>query len=347
MTIAPVCPAPILQHETVQMAHGAGGRLSQALMQRVFMPHLHNPFLDLLDDQAKLDLPAGRTAFTTDTYVVSPVFFPGGNIGELAVNGTVNDLAVGGAKPMYLSAGFVLEEGFSLVELETIVRSMAEAARKAGVMIVTGDTKVVGKGQCDKIFINTSGVGTVREDTTLSCRNLKPRDSIILSGTVGDHGMAIMTSREGLSFQSTIASDCAALNSMISAVLDLVPAVHAMRDPTRGGVAATLNELAASSSVGIEIDETTIPVKPDVRGACELLGIDPLHVANEGKLVLAVAPEDAGTVVDVLRSFDPGRDAVIIGSVVNDHPGMVVMRTAFGSRRIIDLPLGEQLPRIC
>ena len=347
MTIAPVCPAPILQHETVQMAHGAGGRLSQTLMQRVFMPHLHNAFLDLLDDQAKLDLPAGRTAFSTDTYVVSPVFFPGGNIGELAVNGTVNDLAVGGAKPMYLSAGFVLEEGFSLVELETIVKSMAEAARKAGVMIVTGDTKVVGKGQCDKIFINTSGVGTVREGIALSCRNLQPGDSIILSGTVGDHGMAIMTSREGLSFQSRIASDCAALNSMISAVLDLVPAVHAMRDPTRGGVAATLNELAASSSVGIEIDETTIPVKPDVRGACELLGIDPLHVANEGKLVLAVASEDAEKVVEVLRSFEPGRDAVIIGSVVDDHPGMVVMRTAFGSRRIIDLPLGEQLPRIC
>ncbi len=347
MTIAPVCPSLILQHETVQMAHGAGGRLSQTLMQRVFMPHLHNAFLDLLDDQAKLDLPAGRTAFTTDTYVVSPVFFPGGNIGELAVNGTVNDLAVGGAKPMYLSAGFVLEEGFSLVELETIVKSMAEAARKAGVMIVTGDTKVVGKGQCDKIFINTSGVGTVREGATLSCRNLKPGDSIILSGTVGDHGMAIMTSREGLSFQSTIASDCAALNSMIAAVLDVVPAVHAMRDPTRGGVAATLNELAGSSSVGIEILETTIPVKPDVRGACELLGIDPLHVANEGKLVLAVASEDACLVVDVLRSFEPGRDAVIIGSVVDDHPGMVVMRTAFGSRRIIDLPLGEQLPRIC
>ena len=347
MTIAPVCPAPILQHETVQMAHGAGGRLSQTLMQRVFMPHLHNAFLDLLDDQAKLDLPGGRTAFTTDTYVVSPVFFPGGNIGELAVNGTVNDLAVGGAKPMYLSAGFVLEEGFSLVELETIVKSMAEAARHAGVMIVTGDTKVVGKGQCDKIFINTSGVGTVREGTTLSCRNLKPGDSIILSGTVGDHGMAIMTSREGLSFQSTIASDCAALNSMIAAVLDVVPAVHAMRDPTRGGVAATLNELACSSSVGIEIDETAIPVKPDVRGACELLGIDPLNVANEGKLVLAVASDDAGKVVEVLRSFEPGRDAIIIGSVVDDHPGMVVMRTAFGSRRIIDLPLGEQLPRIC
>ncbi len=347
MTIPPVCPSPILQHETVQMAHGAGGRLSQTLMQRVFMPHLHNAFLDLLDDQAKLDLPAGRTAYTTDTYVVSPVFFPGGNIGELAVNGTVNDLAVGGAKPMYLSAGFVLEEGFSLVELEIIVRSMAEAARKAGVMIVTGDTKVVGKGQCDKIFINTSGLGSVMAGVNLSCRNLQVGDTLILSGTVGDHGMAIMTSREELSFQSKITSDCAALNSMIIAVLDAVPAIHAMRDPTRGGVAATLNELAVSSSVGIEINELSIPVKPDVRGACELLGIDPLHVANEGKLVLSVASEYAEAVLDVLRSFEHGRDAVIIGEVVHEHPGMVVMRTAFGSRRIIDLPLGEQLPRIC
>ena len=338
MTIPPVCPSPILQHETVQMAHGAGGRLSQTLMQRVFMPHLHNAFLDLLDDQAKLDLPAGRTAYTTDTYVVSPVFFPGGNIGELAVNGTVNDLAVGGAKPMYLSAGFVLE---------IIVRSMAEAARKAGVMIVTGDTKVVGKGQCDKIFINTSGLGSVMAGVNLSCRNLQVGDTLILSGTVGDHGMAIMTSREELSFQSKITSDCAALNSMIIAVLDAVPAIHAMRDPTRGGVAATLNELAVSSAVGIEINELSIPVKPDVRGACELLGIDPLHVANEGKLVLSVASEYAEAVLDVLRSFEHGRDAVIIGEVVHEHPGMVVKRTAFGSRRIIDLPLGEQLPRIC
>ncbi|MEI7826058.1 MAG: hydrogenase expression/formation protein HypE [Chlorobiaceae bacterium] len=348
MTIAPHCPAPIMQHETVQMAHGAGGRLSQALMQRVFMPHLSNAFLDLLDDQAKLALPPGRVAFTTDTYVVSPVFFPGGNIGELAVNGTINDLAVGGATPLYLSVGFVLEEGFLLAELDAIVKSMAEAACKAGVMIVTGDTKVVGKGQCDRIFINTSGIGIIREDTALSCRNLKPGDSILLSGTVGDHGMAIMTSREGLSFQSRIASDSAALNTMIGAILDAVPSsVHAMRDPTRGGVAATLNELAVSSSVGIEIDESAIPVKPDVRGACELLGIDPLHVANEGKVVLAVAAADAAKALEVMRSFEHGRDAVIIGSVVDLHPGMVVMRTAFGSRRIVDLPLGEQLPRIC
>ena len=347
MTIAPLCPAPILQHETVQLAHGAGGRLSQALMQRVFMPHIHNSYLDLLDDQAKLELPPGMVAFTTDSYVVSPIFFPGGTIGELAVNGTVNDLAVGGARPLYLSVGFIIEEGFSLLELETIVVSMAEAARKAGVMIVTGDTKVVGKGQCDKLFINTSGIGVIREGVNLSCRNLQPGDSIILSGTVGDHGMAIMTSREGLSFQSRITSDCAALSSMIAAMLDVVPAIHAMRDPTRGGVAATLNELAVSSSVGIEINEMTIPVNADVRGACELLGIDPLHVANEGKLVVAVAAADAAKVLEVMHTFEHGRDAVIIGSVVDLHPGMVVMRTAFGSQRIIDLPLGEQLPRIC
>jgi hydrogenase expression/formation protein HypE len=347
MSISPACPSPINQHETVQMAHGAGGRLSQALMRQVFMPHLSNAFLDMLDDQAKFDLPAGKTAFTTDTYVVSPVFFPGGNIGDLAVNGTVNDLAVGGARPFYLSAGFVLEEGLPLAELETVVRSMAEAARKAGVMIVTGDTKVVGRGQCDKLFINTSGIGIVREGISVSCRNLQPGDSIIISGSVGDHGMAIMTSREGLSFQSSITSDSAALNDMIGAILDDIPSIHAMRDPTRGGVAATLNELAVSSSAGIEIHEGAVPVKADVRGACELLGIDPLHVANEGKLVLSVPSGDARAVVDIMRSFDCGRDATVIGSVVADHPGTVVMRTAYGSRRIIDLPLGEQLPRIC
>ncbi|NTW55800.1 MAG: hydrogenase expression/formation protein HypE [Chlorobiaceae bacterium] len=347
MSIAPACPLPIQQHETVQMAHGAGGRLSQALMQRIFMPHLSNAFLDQLDDQAKFDIPAGRAAFTTDTYVVSPVFFPGGNIGELAVNGTVNDLAVGGARPLYLSAGFVLEEGLPLQELEIIVRSMAEAARKAGVLIVTGDTKVVGRGQCDKLFINTSGIGIVRKDVSVSCRNLRHGDSIILSGSVGDHGMAIMTTREGLSFQSGITSDSAPLNAMIEAVLEAVPTVHAMRDPTRGGVAATLNELAVSSYAGIEIHEGTVPVRDDVRGACELLGIDPFHVANEGKLVLSVAAADAPKVLEVMRAFDCGREAAVIGSVVADHPGMVVMRTAFGSRRVIDLPLGEQLPRIC
>jgi hydrogenase expression/formation protein HypE len=342
-----VCPAPILRHETVQMAHGAGGRLSQDLTKRVFMPHLRNAFLDQLDDQAKFDVASGRMAFSTDTYVVSPLFFPGGNIGELAVNGTVNDLAVGGAVPLYLSAGFVLEEGLPLAELEEIVKSMAGSARKAGVMIVCGDTKVVQKGQCDKIFINTSGVGFVRDGVDLSCRNLRPGDAVIVSGTIGDHGMAVMTTREGLSFQSRISSDTAALNGMIHAVLDVVPGVHAMRDPTRGGVAATLNELATSSSVGIELDETSIPVREEVRGAAELLGIDPLTVANEGKLLLIVPEADAGEVLAVMRAHEYGRDAAHIGSVVEEHPGMVVMCTPFGSRRIVEMPLGEQLPRIC
>lgn len=341
------CPAPLFRHETVQMAHGAGGRMAQELMRNIFMPHLHNAFLDQLDDQAKVEVEPGRMAFTTDTYVVSPLFFPGGNIGELAVNGTVNDLAVGGATPLYLSAGFVLEEGFSLRELDTIVRSMAEAARKAGVMIVTGDTKVVQKGKCDGVFINTSGVGSIRSGLSLSCRNLVPGDGIILSGTIGDHGMAIMTTREGLAFQSRIVSDTAALNGMIAGVLDVVPGVHAMRDPTRGGVAATLNELATSSSVGIELEELAIPVRPDVRGAAELLGIDPLTIANEGKVVLAVPAGEVETVLDLMHRHEYGREAALVGLVVAGHPGMVTMRTPYGSRRIVDMPLGEQLPRIC
>lgn len=341
------CPLPLMRHETVQMGHGAGGKLSRELMQAVFMPHLGNVFLDMLDDQAKLSLPSGQVAFTTDTYVISPVFFPGGTIGSLAVNGTVNDLSVGGAKPLYLSAGFVLEEGFPLVDLVRIVADMADAARTAGVLIVTGDTKVVQKGSCDGIFINTSGIGLLRDDVSLSCRNLKPGDRVLLSGTAGDHGMSIMTAREALSFQGDIASDCASLNRMIESVLDAVPQVHAMRDPTRGGVAAVLNELASASAAGIELQEHAVPVRAEVRGACELLGIDPLHVANEGKLVAVVPEPYASKVLDVMRSFEEGRDAAVIGSVTADHPGMVVMRTSLGSRRIVDLPAGELLPRIC
>jgi len=341
------CPSPILQHETVQMAHGAGGRLSQELTARVFMPHLNNPVLDQLDDQARFDAEPGRIAFTTDTYVVTPVFFPGGNIGDLAVNGTVNDLCVGGAVPRYLSAGFVLEEGLPLVDLERIVRSMAEAARKAGVVIACGDTKVVQKGQCDRIFINTSGVGFIPPGRDVSCRNLLPGDAVLLSGTIGDHGMAILTTREGLSFQSRIQSDSAALNGMIADVLQAAPNLHAMRDPTRGGVAATLNELAASSSVGIELDEGVLPVREEVRGAAELLGIDPLTVANEGKVLLVVPAAEADASIAVLRAHEHGSEAAIIGEVVDEHPGMVVIRTSLGSRRILDMPLGEQLPRIC
>ena len=349
MSITLHCPSPFLKHETIQMAHGAGGKLSRELTQKMFLPHLGNSCLDSLDDQAKFFLEAGTVAFTTDTFVVSPVFFPGGNIGDLAVNGTVNDLAVGGATPLYLSAGFVLEEGFPLTDLERIVKSLADAACTAGVQIVTGDTKVVQKGQCDGIFINTSGIGLVRKGIDVSCSRLKPGDSVIVSGTLGDHGMAVMTSRESLSFQSAILSDTMPLNGMIAAILDEVPEVHAMRDPTRGGVAATLNEFADASRTGIVLYEEALPLRPAVLGACELLGIDPLNVANEGKVVVVVPAESAQTVLRIIRENAgvSGKEAAIIGEVVDDHPGMVVIRTMLGSRRILEMPLGEQLPRIC
>lgn len=343
------CPAPLFNHETVQMAHGAGGVLSRELTRKVFLPCFGNRLLDALDDQAKISLGSDNVAFTTDTFVVTPLFFPGGTIGDLAVNGTVNDLVVGGAVACYLSAGFVLEEGFPLSDLQRIVASMADAAKKAGVQVVTGDTKVVEKGQCDGLFINTSGIGVVRDGTDISCTNLEPGDCIIVSGTLGDHGMAVMAAREGLSFQSQIKSDTASLGSLISAILDEVPEVHAMRDPTRGGLAATLNELADASGAGIVIEEASLPVRPDVRGACELLGIDPLAVANEGKVVVAVAEERAEKVLEIMQRHSDvsGGMASIIGKVVNEHPGTVLVNTVLGSRRILEMPLGEQLPRIC
>ncbi len=341
------CPLPQADHDRVQIAHGAGGRLSRELMATVFMPALNNPVLAELDDQARLILPPGRVAFTTDTYVITPLFFPGGNIGELAVHGTVNDLAVGGAIPRFLSAGFVLEEGFPLADLQLIVSSLGQAAAKAGVSVVTGDTKVVQKGQCDGVFINTSGIGEIREGIDVSCRHLQPGDRLILSGTLADHGIAVLCAREGLSMQMSVESDSASLNAMISAVLDVFPAIHAMRDPTRGGAAATLNELASASGVGIVLEEEAIPVHPEVRGACELLGIDPLTVANEGKVIIAVPSNGADAVLDALRRDAHGKNAAVIGEAVGDHPGVVVMRTAYGSRRVVEMPLGEQLPRIC
>lgn len=343
------CPAPLFNHETIQMAHGAGGVLSRELTRKVFLPCLGNSLLDALDDQAKISLGSEKIAFTTDTFVVTPLFFPGGTIGDLAVNGTVNDLAVGGAVARYLSAGFVLEEGFSLSDLQRIIASMANAAKRAGVQVVTGDTKVVEKGQCDGLFINTSGIGVVREGVDISCTNLKPGDCVIVSGTLGDHGMAVMAAREGLSFQSEIKSDTASLSGLISAILDEVPEVHAMRDPTRGGLAATLNELADASGVGIVLDEASLPVRPDVLGACELLGIDPLAVANEGKVVVAVPGERAEKVLQVMQRHSDisGGNASIIGTVVDEHPGTVLIHTVLGSRRILEMPLGEQLPRIC
>ncbi|NTW48287.1 MAG: hydrogenase expression/formation protein HypE [Chlorobiales bacterium] len=341
------CPMPILDHDTIQMAHGAGGRLSAQLIEKLFLPRFGNPTLLRMEDQATLELPAGRFALSTDSFVVDPIFFPGGNIGELAIYGTVNDVAMCGAKPLYLSVGFILEEGLPMDTLHRVLISMEEAARKAGISIVAGDTKVVGKGSCDKLYINTTGIGTIPNGLTISCKNLQPGDKIILSGTIGDHGMAVMTSREGLSFQSQVTSDTAPLNHMVEKMLGVTKNIHAMRDPTRGGAAATLNEFAKSSGVGIVIEEDKIPVRPAVQGACEVLGIDPLYVANEGKLIAVVPASEANAVLNAIRQDEYGKDACIIGEVVTDHPGMVVMKTVLGAKRIVDMPLGEQLPRIC
>ncbi|RMF09049.1 MAG: hydrogenase expression/formation protein HypE [Candidatus Neomarinimicrobiota bacterium] len=341
------CPVPILDHDTVQLAHGAGGRLSAQLIEKLFLPRFGNDTLNRLEDQATLTLPSGRVSFSTDTYVVDPIFFPGGNIGELAVNGTVNDIAMNGATPLFLSVGFVLEEGLPLETLHRILVSMEAAAKRAGVQIVTGDTKVVNKGTCDQLYINTSGIGVVPEGVHLSAARCEPGDQVLLSGTIADHGMAVLTSRKGLSFQSRVHSDTAALNHLVEALLEVCPRIHALRDPTRGGVATTLNELAAASRVGIQLRGDSIPVKPDVRGACEILGIDPLYVANEGKLVAVVPGSEAEAVLTAMRSRPEAREAQIIGEVVSDHPGTVTMTTGLGGRRIVDMPIGEQLPRIC
>ncbi|ACF14296.1 hydrogenase expression/formation protein HypE [Chloroherpeton thalassium ATCC 35110] len=338
---------PIINHQTVQMAHGAGGKLSAELIEKFILPRFANEALNRLEDQATLALPAGKVAFSTDTFVVSPIFFPGGDIGDLAINGTVNDLAMSGATPLYLSVGFVLEEGFSLEAFHRVLISMENAAKNAGVRVVTGDTKVVGKNSCDKIFINTSGIGVIAAGVSISCKNLVPGDKILISGSLAEHGMAVMTKREGLSFQSEILSDTAPLCKMVEKMLAATPEIHAMRDPTRGGLATTLNEFAKSSQVGIKIYEEKVPVRDDVRGACEMLGIDPLYVANEGKLVAAVPAEKADAVLAAMRADKFGEAACIVGEVTSSHTGMVVMQTRLGANRIVDMPLGEQLPRIC
>lgn len=341
------CPLPVLDHDTVQLAHGAGGRLSADLIEKMILPRFASLELNQLEDQAVLDLPPGRVAFSTDTFVVSPIFFPGGDIGDLAVNGTVNDVAMSGARVEALSVGFVLEEGLPLADFHRILCSMERAAAAAEVRIVTGDTKVVGRGGCDKIFINTSGVGVVPAGMHLSAASLQPGDHVILSGTLADHGMAVMTVREGLSFQSTVRSDTAALNGLIRLLLETCPQTRALRDPTRGGVATTLNEFARASGVGIKLNGGALPVRPDVAAACEILGIDPLYVANEGKLVAVVPAAAADRVVAALRATPLGRDAVDIGEVVAAHPGTVTLKTGLGAERIVDMPIGEQLPRIC
>jgi hydrogenase expression/formation protein HypE len=342
------CPLPLRDYPTIVMGHGGGGKLGNELVEYLFLPAFHNPALESLGDAAVIEPGPGRLAMSTDSFVVQPLFFPGGSIGALAVNGTVNDLAVSGAEPMFLSASFILEEGFPLSQLAAVVDAMAEAAAKAGVRIVTGDTKVVERGHGDGCYINTAGVGLLRQGISVGPNRAQAGDVVLVSGTMGDHGMAIMSVREGLEFESQIRSDCAALNVMIADVLDAVgSSVHAMRDPTRGGLASTLNEIATASNVGIDIEDAKVPVRSEVQSACELLGLDPVYVANEGKAVFFVAPEAADRALEVLRAHPLGVDAARIGVVTAQHPRMLVSRTAIGGNRVIATQIGEQLPRIC
>lgn len=336
-----------LRHGRVELTHGSGGRAMAQLIRQLFVAHFGNSWLAQGNDQAIVPPVAGRLAIATDSHVVSPLFFPGGDIGSLAVHGTVNDLAMGGATPLYLSAGFILEEGFPLADLARIVQSMANAARAAGVAIVTGDTKVVERGKGDGVFINTTGIGVVPEGVQLAGDQARPGDAILLSGTIGDHGMAILSQREHLGFDSTIQSDSAALHTLSANLIAHCPSLRLMRDPTRGGLATTLNELASQSGVGMLLDEQAVPVQPAVRAACELLGLDPFYIANEGKLVAICAPEHADSALAALRAHPLGREAARIGHVVADAHGFVRAKTRFGGERLLDWLNGENLPRIC
>jgi hydrogenase expression/formation protein HypE len=347
------CPLPQSRYEHVLLGHGSGGLLTAELIQRLFLPGFANDVLGALEDQATVNLGSGngvkapRAAFTTDSFVVRPLFFPGGDIGRLAVHGTVNDLAVGGARPLYLSAAFILEEGLPLADLRRIVASMRAACREAGVALVTGDTKVVDRGKGDGVFITTSGIGLVPEGRSLSIHAARPGDRVLVSGTLGDHGIAIMSVREGIEFETVLESDTAPLNGLAEAVLEACPTTRCMRDPTRGGLSSALNELAAASRVGVELDEAAIPLRPEVRGACEMLGLDPLYVANEGKLIAVVPPEGAERVLGAMRRHPLGRNAALIGTVVAQPAGMVILRSRVGGQRVVTLLSGEQLPRIC
>jgi hydrogenase expression/formation protein HypE len=336
-----------MKTKRIQMDHGAGGRASHDLVAKTFMPALANPILKELNDSALLNFQDMRLAMSTDSYVVDPIFFPGGDIGSLAVHGTVNDLAMRGAQPCYLSVGFILEEGLEITDLEKLLTSMAEAAREAGVQVVAADTKVVERGKADRIFINTAGVGIIAPGVDIAGQNAKPGDFVLINGPVGDHGIAVLSTREGLSFQTEIQSDSAPLNKLVSDMLEVSRNIHVLRDPTRGGVATALNEVANQSAVGIELEESSLPVRPEVNAACEMLGLDPLYVANEGKVLVVVAPEDADQVLHKMRQHPLGRDSCIIGRVVSEHPGRVVLHTGIGGRRIVDMLSGEQLPRIC
>ncbi len=341
------CPMPLRDQPNIVMGHGGGGKLSAELVEHLFLPAFSNQALDGLGDAAVLDIPANRIAMSTDSFVVRPRVFPGGDIGELAVNGTVNDVAMAGAVPLFVSVAFILEEGLPIDELAGLANSMAKAAEQAGVQLVTGDTKVVDKGHGDGVYINTTGIGVLREGVDIHPRNVRPGDAIVVNGTIGDHGMAIMSVREGLEFESTIESDTAALNHLVAALLDAEIDVRAMRDPTRGGLAATLNEFAVAGEVGVVVEERSLPVKREVASACEMLGMDPFYVANEGKMVVVVPADQVETTLDVMRRHELGAEATVIGEVVAAHPGVVVAKTGIGATRVVDTQVGEQLPRIC
>ena len=341
------CPAPIRERGAIVLGHGSGGKLSAELIETIFLPAFRNDVLARMEDQAILDIGSTRLAFTTDAFVVTPIFFPGGDIGKLAVHGTVNDLAMSGARPRYLAASFILEEGLPMDDLARVVDSMRDAAIESGVQIVAGDTKVVDRGKADRLFITTTGIGVLENGIRISASNARPGDAIILSGTIGDHGMAVLSQREQFWFEGRIESDTAPLHDLVATMLGVSREIHCLRDPTRGGLATTLNELAAQSNVGMEIDEAAIPVNESVRGACEILGLDPLYVANEGKLVAIVAADAADSIVHAMKNHRNGAQARVIGRVVSEHPKMVLMRTGIGGKRVVDVLFGEQLPRIC
>jgi hydrogenase expression/formation protein HypE len=336
-----------LKEERITLSHGSGGKATQTLIEAVFLEAFSNPLLAPLEDGAVLTAHGGRLAFTTDSYVVSPLFFPGGDIGDLAVNGTVNDLAVSGARPLWLSAGFILEEGFPVADLERIVGSMAAAAERAGVQVVTGDTKVVQRGKADGCYVNTAGVGVIERPVELGMATARPGDAVIVSGPIGEHGITVMLARGELDIESEVESDTAPLNGLVERLLDAAPGVRGLRDATRGGVATICNEVARAAGVAVVVDEDSVPVRPDVRGACELLGIDPLYVACEGRLVAVVDGDQADAAMAALRSHPLGEGAAVIGRVRDDPPGLVLLKTSFGGTRIVDLLVGDPLPRIC
>ena len=341
------CPVRLHAKDTVLLGHGSGGKLSAELIRDVFLPALANPVLSRLDDQAIVNVNGQRLAFTTDSFVVKPLFFPGGDIGSLAVHGTINDLAMGGAQPLFLSAAFIIEEGFPIDQLRRIVTSMEKAASAAGVQVVTGDTKVVERGKGDGVFINTTGIGLVAPGVELSANYARAGDRVLLSGSIGEHGIAILAQREGIEFETTIESDSASLHTLVQSILQTGTGIRCMRDPTRGGLSSALNEIAAQSQVGIELDERAIPLREEVASACELLGLDPLYVANEGKLIAIVAPESVDIVLQAMRQHSLGGQAQIIGTVRAVTPSLVTMRTSLGTIRIVDMLAGDQLPRIC